>query len=227
MNKIYVPTNSPEDWKPLLAKPDKHWRTGYSAKALAYCWQEANGFPKSVIECFNNSKLKLFSNIELLLAIPEYKVELPGGIRPSQNDIFVLARGNNQLISIMVEGKVDEPFDITVGEWERDASRGKEERLAFLLNQLGLDDVIVSHVRYQLLHRTASAIIEARQFRARNALTLVHSFSQTGEHYGDYKQFVELFNKSCKINSIVHTGNIDDINLYLGWATGEEEYLKK
>jgi hypothetical protein len=74
MNKIYVPANRPEDWKPLLAKPDKHWRTGYSAKTLAYCWQEANGFPESVINCFNNSGLKLFRDIELLLVIPEHKV---------------------------------------------------------------------------------------------------------------------------------------------------------
>ena len=30
---------------------------------------------------------------EFLLAIPEHEVPLPGGIRPSQNDLWVLARG--------------------------------------------------------------------------------------------------------------------------------------
>jgi hypothetical protein len=95
------------------------------------------------------------------------------------------------------------------------------------LNQLGFGGKDVSYIRYQKLHRTASAIIEARQFKARNALMLVHSFSQTGYHFGDFEKFVELFGKSCKMNSIVHAGNIDDVNLYLGWATGEEEYLER
>jgi Domain of unknown function (DUF6946) len=35
-------------------------------------------------------------------------VPLPGGVRPSQNDLFVLARGAKGAIAIMVEGKVSE-----------------------------------------------------------------------------------------------------------------------
>lgn len=65
---------------------------------------------------FRRSDIELFKNISLLLAFPEHKVALPGGPRPSQNDIFVLARGNNQLVSLTVEGKVLEPFGDTVGK---------------------------------------------------------------------------------------------------------------
>jgi len=47
-NRIFFyPIKRPEEWQQLLARPDKHWRTGYSAKALAYCWQEAGDFEKS------------------------------------------------------------------------------------------------------------------------------------------------------------------------------------
>jgi len=74
MNKIFIPANKPEDWKLLLAEPDKHWKTGYSAKALAYCWQEANGFPECVRNVFLKSEIELFQKIELLLAFPEYRV---------------------------------------------------------------------------------------------------------------------------------------------------------
>jgi hypothetical protein len=105
MNRIFIPANNPEDWKPLLAKPNKHWKTGYSAKALAHCWQEADGFPESVKEVFEKSGKKLFQSIEMLFAFPEYKVPLPGGSRPSQNDIFILAKGDDQLISINGRGK--------------------------------------------------------------------------------------------------------------------------
>ncbi len=47
MNKIYIPATRPEDWKTFLADP-KHWKSHHSAKCLAYCWQEAQGFPEAV-----------------------------------------------------------------------------------------------------------------------------------------------------------------------------------
>ena len=108
MSKIYIPTTKPEDWQSLLADPEKHWRQGYSARALAYCWQEANNFPTCVTRTFKKSDISLFQNIEILLAFPEHKVPLRGGSRSSQNDLFVLAKSNDQLISITVEGKVSE-----------------------------------------------------------------------------------------------------------------------
>lgn len=123
----------------MLAEPDKHWKRGYSAKAPAYSWQEANGFPECLRNMFKKSGVKLFQNIELLLAFPEYKVSFLGGSRPSQNDIFILAKGNNQLVSITVEGKVSEPFVDTIAEWRKDNSEGKYERLRFLLEELELE----------------------------------------------------------------------------------------
>ena len=105
MNKIYIPTTKPEDWKPLLADP-KHWRSGYSAMALAYCWQNANGFPASVKRVFNKSKIDLLYNMDILFAMPEYSVALPDGARTSQNDLFILAKNGDDLITITVEGKV-------------------------------------------------------------------------------------------------------------------------
>ena len=48
MSKIYIPADSPADWQRLLAEPEKHWKSGYSAKALAHCWDAADDFPGSV-----------------------------------------------------------------------------------------------------------------------------------------------------------------------------------
>jgi hypothetical protein len=69
------------------------------------------------------------------------KVPLLGGARPSQNDLFVLARGAQGPVSIMVEGKVNESFGPMLGEWRDDASEGKESRLRFLLSTVGLSGV--------------------------------------------------------------------------------------
>lgn len=57
MSKIYIPTDNAEDWKGFLADPKKQWRTGFSAKTLAHCWQaaqiaddarRADGLPKEI-----------------------------------------------------------------------------------------------------------------------------------------------------------------------------------
>jgi len=229
VSKFFIPTNGPEDWKPLLAKP-YHWKTGHSAKTLAYCWEEANDFPECVRRVFIKSGIELFQNVELLLAFPEYKVPLPGGSRPSQNDIFILAKGNNQLISMTVEGKVSESFGQTIAEWrpENREGEGKEIRLKYLCDKLQLDEGQIDHIRYQLLHRTASAIIEAEKFNAQNALMLVHSFSQSDEWFEDYSQFLALFGlNGITPDSLAFAKNINGIDLYLSWVRRDKKYLDK
>jgi hypothetical protein len=81
----------------LLAKPDKQWKTGYSAKALAYCWEEAKEFPDSVKKVFSNAPYPPFKGIVPLLVLPEYQVPLPGGTRPSYLQINKIDRMNRDL----------------------------------------------------------------------------------------------------------------------------------
>ncbi len=180
----------PGDWKSLIEKPQKYWKTGQAPRALAYCWQEARGFPSCVKHVFERSTIRLFHNIKFILAIPEYKVPLPPkGSYPSQNDIFVLARSDKELITIMVDGKASEPFGKTVAGWRKDHSSEKHKRLIFLCNGLQLKHRNVEHIRYQLLHRTVSVLTEAEKFNAKNALLLIHSFSQAMYGSRNFKSF--------------------------------------
>lgn len=226
-SRIYIQESRPEDWRRLLADPLKHWRTGYSAKALAYCWQEANGFPDSVKRAFKNSTLPLFKEMEFLIAVPEYKVPLPGGLRASQNDIFVLAKANNGLFAIAVEGKVTEDFGSLVSDWlnTKDKKTNKPERIAFLVKKIGIEGKRIGDIRYQLIHRTASSIIEAEKFNANNALVLIHSFSQTYEHFDDYIKFISLYGLKAEKDSISGPVAINEIRLYFGWVKGEAKFL--
>jgi len=226
MSKFMTPAENPEQWKQLLAEPDKQWKTGYSAKSLAYCWQEANDFPYEVKKAFRSSGINLFNNAEIVVAFPEYKVPLPGGHRASQSDIFILAKGNEQLISIMVEGKVNEPFGETVIEWKAKEGKGRKPRLRYLCDLLGLNNNDVEPIRYQLLHRTASALIEAKKFNAPNALMLVHSFSKDNMWFDDYCKFLALFDVKGVADSLVFGKNIDTIDLYFGWVKGNSKYLE-
>jgi hypothetical protein len=223
MARIYIPARGPEDWKQLLADPEKQWKQGYSARSLAHCWQEADGFPAPVgamiEECLGPA--------EMLIAVPEYQVPLPGGAHPSQNDLFVLAKTPMDLVSIMVEGKVSEPFARTVAEWLEGASAGKQERLAYLCARLGKTQQEVMDARYQLLHRTVSALDEAKRFGASVAVMLVHSFSPSHEWFADFAAFALLFGIEAKIDRLAWAAQVDGVELYLGWAHGDEVYLQR
>ncbi len=223
MPRIFVPSSGPSDWRSLLAEPEKHWARRYSARTLAHCWEDSDGFPSEIRSIL--SQHSALANVEPLLIFPEWKVPLPGGSRPSQNDIWALAKNQEGLISIAVEGKVEEPFDKTVGEWRADASEGKETRLCFLAEVLGLNKPIPDSIRYQLLHRTASAMIEAERFGAKHSVMLVHSFSQEDQWFSDFAAFVSLFKQTPKLGQLVTVTASKGLPLHLGWARGEERYL--
>ena len=89
--KIYLPTTGSHDWQWLLANPGLHWKHGASAMALADAWEDAEAWPESVAAALATDTELL--GLELLLAIPEYQVPLPGGSTASQTDLFVLGRG--------------------------------------------------------------------------------------------------------------------------------------
>jgi len=225
MNKIFIPVTKPRDWKQLLAEPQKQWKKGDSARALAYCWQDALGMPKEVEAVL--LQVPEFDGLETLIVIPEHQVSLPGRKQPTQNDCWVLARTSKELISIAVEGKGSETFGPTIDEWMKDASEGKKERLSYMCSLIGLDITLLGKIRYHLIHRTASAIIEANRFHAKYAVMLVHSFSKIEEGFDDYNHFVELFGFTAEINKIISGGKYLDIHVYLAWVSGDKKYLSR
>jgi hypothetical protein len=130
---------------------------------MVHCWEAADGLSPELVTLFHNSSAFHGHTPELLLAIPEWEVGLPGGTRKSQNDVFALLRCAGQIISLTVEGKVNEPFGPTIGDWSSPSKPGKTKRLDFLKELLGLPELLTDDLRYQLLHRTASAVIEAER----------------------------------------------------------------
>ncbi len=219
--KILVPTTGPDSWRSLLRKPATQWRDGYSAKELAQAWENARGFPPEVATLFASAGPPLLREATPLLAIPEHQVPLPGGDAASQNDLFVLAAGYGRLIAITVEGKAAEPFGDPLGKWIEGASLGKLERLAYLKSVLGLSGNLPKELRYQLLHRAASALIEAHRFAASVAVMVVHSFSPTAASLPDFEHFLTLFGARNEPGSLVQLGAPGGIPFFAGWAQGK------
>ncbi|SDM73213.1 hypothetical protein SAMN04488568_1208 [Maricaulis salignorans] len=224
MPPIYRRSSGPEDWKQFLAAPDRHWKTGHSAKSMAYSWEEADGLPLEVSATITDA---IGDIPEPLIIIPEYKVALPGGITDSQNDAFLLCRIGSQTAVVMIEGKVDEPFGPSVGEWFRNASPGKVQRLQHLCAILGLSYPPSPQLRYQLFHRCASAIIEAERFKTDLALMIVHSFSQERVWHDDFSEFATEIGARSTPGELSRSNTVPGRPFYLGWVTGEAQYLTR
>ena len=227
MSKVYIPSSGPGDWQQFLAEPEKQWRRGFSARTVAHSWESANGLPPEVEALFVKSGVDGFQEVELLIAIPEHKVPLPP-IRghPSQNDVFALAKGaHGQLIALAVEAKVAEPFGPTFDEWRANTTPGKTEREEFLRSKLGLKDRAIGSIRYQLMHRLASALLEAERFNAGHAALIVHSFSQQDEWFDDFASFLALYGAKGHIGELVRLGVFGQVPTYAGWVRGDKRFL--
>ena len=113
----------PKAGKLLLADPGSQCN-GYSAKALAYSWEAANGqLPREVKTLFGD-------DAELIIALPEHKVSLGDRGRDSQTDVFaIIKREGRNHSAVAVEGKVAEFFGPTIKGWYVEPIAEKEKRL--------------------------------------------------------------------------------------------------
>ena len=215
---LLTPTTGPNDWKALLADPEKHWRQGYSAMSAALSWEDAqnlaSGLPPEIAAVFG-------AGADLVYAIPEHKVALPGGGRASQCDVFALIKADGQTIAVAVEAKVSEPFGPNVGDWLNDASKGKVERLTAICALLGCAYPPPPDLRYQLFHRTAAAVLEAARLKTAAAAMVVQSFSPEHRWFGDFTAFCHyLGHAATRATAVVHTLPTGT-PLTLAWVTGE------
>jgi hypothetical protein len=187
----------------------------------AQTWENASGLPPEITSVFSASGDDHYKDLELALAIPEYKVILKGGTRPSQNDVFALLTSVKGLTALTVEGKAREDFGPTVAQWRSEVSeKGYQTRLRHIMENIGLKDAIPGHIRYQLLHRTASSVLEAKRFHCTAGVMIVQSFveSDLENHFVDYMQFIQLYGKTPVKDNLIFLANIDGIMLYSAWV---------
>ena len=120
-----------------------------------------------------------------------------------------------------VEGKVDEPFGDYVFQWN-DGSPSKASRLSSLTKRLGLhSNIIVSGLRYQLVHRTVATLLEAQTIGAREAAMVVQSFSPDSVRagFGDFQVFgAALGTPIADTGTLSSPIDLDGVQLRLGWA---------
>jgi hypothetical protein len=216
-----VPLRRPEDARPFLRDPERHWRDGYSAAELAKSWIAANDIPAPVRAVLDSCDG--YRGASLVAAFFEKQVDLgtPGGA--SQTDIMAIVAGDAGLAMIAVEGKVEESFDRVVSDWlkqsRRDDGRNRQARLGRLCELLGLAVDRAMPLRYQLLHRAAAAVLEASRYRAVSAMMLVHSFSSSDTSLPDFLAFAEAAGMPVSgKNEVSRARLLDGLELRLAWV---------
>lgn len=189
-----------DDWQGL-AGADK-WVPTRSAYELAHSWQPAGGLPPSIARAFGQGTDDVLKGICLDYCLVEKPVFLDTNAAPSMTDLMAYARNaNGDRVVVAVEGKADEPFGSPVWRWARGDARDVRledevratrcRRLKFLSTHLGKPISTESKLRYQLLHRTVSAVLEAQLHGAVAAVVVVHAFgSLCPENFSDFETFL-------------------------------------
>ena len=215
--RLHLPLLEPEDVVLHLGQQEKHWKAGRSAHALCTLWNSSDGLPQSVQ--IDSATRQPFAGAELIDAFLERQIDLGTAGRPSQADLLAILGVQDQTAIMAVEAKAGEPFGDRVAKWN-DGSDGKKARLSALCGTLKISEGQAEPLRYQLLHRTASAIYEARRYRSKLAVMLVQSFAEDHESYADFAAFVRAMGETGEVKPACLLGPFDCggcLRYTIGW----------
>lgn len=136
---------------------------------------------------------------------------------PSQNDLWCVVGTDTGSASVAVEGKAGEDFDRRLVDWLKSEGNAKDRRLAFLCDTLGSSEKPGEHLRYQLFHRAASAVLEARRWRLTKALMLVQAFGESQTSWQDYSDFASWLGLKVTRDDVAGPVDASGVDLYLTW----------
>ncbi len=192
----------------------------------AAAWEAAAGaLPPEITRLLETSREPLLLEQHLLVALPEWQVSLPGGVTTSNTDVLAICRNDLGLCILGVEAKVLEGFGPLLAEKRAEASSGQGERLTYLHSLLRVERFDDS-IRYQLLHRTASALLTAREFHAVAAVMLVHAFDAPEAQRLDFEAFRAALNAHEVAPLVYNVPSFESPALYLAWCDGDSKFRK-
>lgn len=225
MKRVFAPTRSGSDWQRLLARPTLHWKKGRSAMTAAACWDAAGEtLPTEINSVLRSTEDPDLADLELLAVLPEWKVRLKGGKAASHTDVLALACNSRGLVVLAVEAKVAEGFGPTLGAKRAGSSSGQRQRLDYLHSVLRLSQPLTDSIRYQLFHRTASALLSAQAFHAHVGVMVVHSFSPESRGRDDYEAFCRAIEARSVSDAVWIVPSFAQPRLFLAWCSGEQRF---
>jgi hypothetical protein len=171
-----------------------------------------------IAKMFRESK---FGETELLFAIAEHRVPLAGVGHDSQCDVWAVLNTNAGAVSLSVEAKARESFgngNETLSEWLKTKPKNRAIRWNYIREHLpsnGKDGYLA--VPYQLLHRCAAAIIEAKRLRLQHAAFVVQAFDPRAESFGEFSRMCNELGVTAE-RGRMQFAKVGDVHLGIGWA---------
>lgn len=160
----------------------------------------------------------------MIFAMPERHVKAPGNGFASQSDLWAPASSHGKLLSIAVEAKAGEDFDKTVAVWLEDGSSAnsptnRANRLSGLCRILDIASPPPDALRYQLFHRAASAVLEARRLGASAAILVVQSFGDEPDHFSDFAAFAGHLGVRLPVekDKLIRGRDINGMPMFIAW----------
>ncbi len=226
MSRLHIATRGICNWRERLASPDRQWKRCFSAFETAVSWElaakSASGLPEPIAKLLRENN---YPDPTLIFAVAEHKVDLPGGTAASQSDVWAVVNTSSGMLSMTVEAKAKEPFGdeplekwLVAGKSERSISNRKA-RWEYVRSHLPSCDSLLQ-ARYQMLHRCASAVIEAKRLGLNHAAFVVQAFETPAESFQDYAVFCKALKIPPKRGAMAAT-SVDGISLCVGWADCE------
>ena len=223
MNRLCIETRGISNWRERLANPDRQWKRTFSAFETAVSWELASksksGIPPSIEKLFRESN---YGEPLLMFAVAEHKVDLPGGQAASQCDLWATVKTLVGMLSLTVEAKASEAFgDETLEKWlvsggTDESKSNRNQRWDYICSHLPESDSFFQ-VRYQILHRCAAAVIEAKRFGFQYAAFVVQAFNAPAKSFQDYASFCQALKIPAARGSMATT-SVNGISLGIGWA---------
>jgi Domain of unknown function (DUF6946) len=210
------PLHKPTDVIEFLGKKEEHWKEERSAYQAAYSWFTANDLPPSIRDILKDERA--FDGAVLQKAIFEKRTKLDSYGRESQTDVLAYLKTAKGLAVLGIEAKVDESFGPRVHEWN-DYGPGRLRRLVGLLDHLAFKSQPIGDLRYQLFHRTAATLIEARNANAPDAAMIVQSFDKDRTGLNDFAEFAIAFGTPISApGKLSEPKKLGDVTIRLGWT---------
>ncbi len=223
MNRLFISTRGSGSWRGRLANPGRQWKRKFSALETAVSWELAgdsdSGIPDAVEKVLLHGG---YCAPRLLFGVVEHKVDLPGGRAASQCDVWAVVGTGAGMLSLTVEAKAREAFgDKALVEWLRGngterSKTNRAERWNYIQAHLPKSDAFM-RVRYQLLHRCAAAVVEAKRLGFPHAAFVVQAFGAPASSFEDYANFCRAVNLPADRGTMATTA-ADGVSLGVGWA---------
>lgn len=218
-----APLTRPEEVQKLLRQPLKHWKKGRSAYESAHAWIGRRGATGAGLPAPVRDLIFLapeWRNASIVAGFFEHATALDTQRGPSNTDIMIVCGLDDELGILGVEAKAGEPFGPRICDWlSVNPSKGKTDRWRWACEIFGVTGDACQQLRWQLFHRTASTLIEARRFRAKKAIMLIHDFCPEESWAEDYAAFANAIGiQGARVGALSEPKTIQGVDIRLGWV---------